>query len=215
MTVRVAPPGATSDRTRSPVRASIAVALLTTACANPGAPGSGVLSQPDDADLPPTTPCPEPLGGGGGAGTRLPDITLSCLGQPTEMALRELPAVPVVLTFWASWCGICREEMPELQALADEVGDQVLFLGVNVEDGQRPARSLLDDLGVTHANLYDESGRSLDLLPSPGVPTTLVLAPDGEILDKVIGATDQDRLRTLLTDRLGVQLAGTPSAATD
>ena len=71
------------------------------------------------------------------------------------------------------------------------------------------------DLGVTHANLYDESGRSLDLLPSPGVPTTLVLAPDGEILDKVIGATDEDRLRALLAERLGVQLADGPSAATD
>ncbi|MDT0275574.1 TlpA family protein disulfide reductase [Blastococcus goldschmidtiae] len=152
---------------------------------------------------------------GGGAGTQLPDVTLSCLGQPTELALRELPAVPVVLTFWASWCGICREEMPELQRLADEAGDQVLFLGVNVKDGQRPARFLLDDLRITHANLYDESGRSLELLPSPGVPTTLVLAPDGKILDKVIGATDQEQLRTLLTERLGVQLADGPSAATD
>ncbi|WP_255411563.1 TlpA disulfide reductase family protein [Blastococcus sp. TF02-8] len=196
-------------------RVSVAAALLTTACTGPGEPGSGVIPQAQEGDLPSTTPCPHPLEAGGGAGTQLPDITLTCLGQPTELALRELPAVPVVLTFWASWCGICREEMPELQRLADEVGDQVLFLGVNAKDGERPARFLLDDLGITHANLYDPSGRSLDLLPSPGVPTTLVLAPDGEIVDKVIGATDQERLRTLLTERLGVQLADGPSAATD
>ena len=217
MTVRVADTGATADGKRLPARAgraSLAVALLTTACASPGGP-SDVVSQPYDADLPPTTPCPEPLEAGGGAGAQLPDVTLTCLGQPTEMALQELPAVPVVLSFWASWCGICREEMPKLQRLADEAGDQVLVLGVNVKDGQRQARFLLDDLGITHANLYDESGRSLDLLPSPGVPTTLVLGPDGEVLQKIVGAADQARLRSLLTERLGVQLAGDPSAATD
>jgi cytochrome c biogenesis protein CcmG/thiol:disulfide interchange protein DsbE len=172
------------------------------------------MAQPYDAELPPTSPCPEPLQGASGAGARLPDVTLPCLGRSTELALHELPAMPVVLTFWASWCGICREEMPQLQRIADEAGDQVLFLGVDVKDGQRQARFLLDDLDITWPNLYDESGRSLDLLPSPGVPTTLVLAPDGEILDKVVGAVDQGRLRELLTDRLGVRLDGA-AAATD
>jgi cytochrome c biogenesis protein CcmG/thiol:disulfide interchange protein DsbE len=191
-------------------RASAAVVLLTTACggAGGGDRGSGGASQPHTAELPATTPCPEPLEGGGGAGARLPDVTLPCLGQSTELALRELPAMPVVLTFWASWCGICREEMPRLQRVADEAGDQVLFLGVDVKDGQRQARFLLDDLGITWPNLYDESGRSLDLLPSPGVPTTLVLRPDGEILDTVVGAMDEEHLRELLTDQLGVRLGG-------
>jgi cytochrome c biogenesis protein CcmG/thiol:disulfide interchange protein DsbE len=223
VTVRVAHSPAPGARKRSGTRvgpASVAVALLATACASPNQPEDGAASQPYDsqpydAELPPTTPCPEPLETAGGAGSQLPDVTLTCLGQPTELALRELPAVPVVLTFWASWCGICREEMPQLQRLADEAGDQVVFLGVNVKDGERPARFLLDDLGITHANLYDESGRSLELLPSPGVPTTLVLAPDGEILDKVIGAVDQERLRTLLTGPLGVHLPGDRPAVID
>jgi cytochrome c biogenesis protein CcmG/thiol:disulfide interchange protein DsbE len=197
-------------------RASAAAVLLTTACGGAGGAGdlgSGITSRPDDAELPPTSPCPEPLQDGGGAGAQLTDVTLPCLGQSTELALRELPAMPVVLTFWASWCGICREEMPEMQRVADEAGDQVLFLGVDVKDGQRQARFLLDDLDVTWPNLYDESGRSLDLLPSPGVPTTLVVAPDGEILDTVVGAMDQERLRELLTDRLGVRLDGAAAAS--
>lgn len=189
----------------------LAVVLLTTAC---GEVGGGVTSA-EDGEPPPTAPCPEPVEAGSGAGAQLPDITLACLGQPTELSLRGLPASPVVLNFWASWCGVCRKEMPEMQQVADAAGDQVLFLGVNVKDGQRQARFLLDDLGMTYPNLYDEEGRSLDLLPSPGVPTTLVLAPDGEILDKAVGAMDMDRLRTLLTDRLGVRLAGDASAATD
>jgi cytochrome c biogenesis protein CcmG/thiol:disulfide interchange protein DsbE len=184
--------------------------LLTTACggASGGDRGSEVASQPHTAEPPATTPCPQPLEGGGGAGAHLPDVTLPCLGHSTELALRELPAMPAVLTFWASWCGICREEMPRLQRVADEAGDQALFLGVDVMDGQRQARFLLDDLDITWPNLYDESGRSLDLLPSPGVPTTLVLAADGEILAKVVGAMDEEHLRELLTDQLGVRLGG-------
>lgn len=185
--------------------------ILTTAC---GEGGSGVTLT-EDGEPPATAPCPEPAEAGSGAGAQLPDITLACLGQPTELSLRELPATPVVLNFWASWCGVCREEMPKLQQVADAAGDQVLFLGVNVKDGQRQARFLLDDLGMSYPNLYDEPGRSLDLLPSPGVPTTLLLGPDGEILDKAVGAMDMDRLRTLLTDRLEVRLAGDAPTATD
>lgn len=190
---------------------SLAVVLLTTACG--GSNGGATFAE--EGEPPPTASCPEPAEAGSGAGAQLPDITLACLGQPTELSLRELPATPVVLNFWASWCGVCREEMPQLQEVADAAGDQVLFLGVNVKDGQRQARFLLDDLGMSYPNLYDEPGRSLDLLPSPGVPTTVVLAPDGEILDKAVGAMDMDRLRTLLTDRLGVGLTGDSSAATD
>lgn len=98
-----------------------------------------------------------------------------------------------------------------MQRVADGAGDQVLFLGVDVKDGQGAARWLLDDLGVTWPNLYDESGRLLDLVPSPGVPTTLLLAPDGEIVDRTIGAMSESRLRSLLTDRLGVRV---PDATT-
>ena len=191
---------------------SLAVLILTTAC---GEGGSGVTYAAEEGEPRPTAPCPEPGEAGSGAGAQLADITLACLGQPTELSLRALPATPVVLNFWASWCGVCREEMPQLQQVADAAGDQVLFLGVNVKDGQRQARFLLDDLGMSYPNLYDEPGRSLDLLPSPGVPTTLVLGPDGEILDKAVGAMDMDRLHTLLTDRLGVRLAGDAPAATD
>lgn len=189
----------------------LATALLTTACGD----GGTAVTSAEDERPPATAPCPEPAEAGSGAGAQLPDITLACLGQPTELSLQELPATPVVLNFWASWCGICRKEMPQLQRVADAAGDQVLFLGVNVKDGQRQARFLLDDLGMKFPNLYDEPGRSLDLLPSPGVPTTLVLAPDGEILDKVMGAMDMDRLRRLLTDRLGVRLAGDAPAVDD
>lgn len=190
---------------------SLAVVLFTVAC---GTGGSGDIPAAADGALPPTAPCPEPGKAGSGAGAKLPDSTLACLGQSAQLSLRELPATPVVLTFWASWCGVCREELPQLQEVADAAGDQVVFLGVNVKDGQRQARYLLDDLGVTFPNLYDGPGRSLDLLPSPGVPTTLVLGPDGEILDKVVGAMDMGRLRTLLTDRLGVRLTGTAATAT-
>ena len=176
------------------------LALLVLAFSLPAAGVLGGCAGPDEhtaasADVlsAATTPCPEPASTPG-AGTNLPALALSCLGGPTTVELRQLPAKPVVLNLWASWCGPCRQEMPTLQKVHEAAGDQVLFLGIATRDQQDSARAFVADFGVTYASLYDRSGSALSKLGAPGLPLTLVLAADGTVVDRKVGGIEQDRL---------------------
>ena len=151
-----------------------------------------------------TAACPVPAISAG-AGLNLPDLTLPCLGQPTKLGLRQLPARPVVLNLWASWCVPCRDEMPVLQRVHVAGDDQVLFLGIATRDSEDAARGFVQDFGVTYASLYDPAGTALGQLGAPGLPLTLVLAPDGTVLDRTIGGISQDKLVGVL-ERAGVRL---------
>lgn len=122
---------------------------------------------------------PRALSVGVGTGAGLPELTLPCLGQPGSLNLRWLPATPVVLNLWASWCRACQDEMPALQLVQRAAGDSVLFLGIATKDGQSTARAFVADFEVTYASLHDRHGPALGQLGARGLPLTLVLGPDG------------------------------------
>lgn len=184
----------------------LGASLLAAGCSTDRDTATGGMAQPEEVGvLAPAAACPEPATDGNGAGARLPDVTLSCLGQPGRLNLRELPAMPVVLNLWASWCGPCREEMPGLQRVHQAARGRVLFLGVNTRDGVSAARSFVQDFGVTYASLSDPEGTALNRLGGRGLPLTLVLAADGTVLDRTIGGISQDKLVGVL-ERAGVRL---------
>lgn len=184
----------------------VGAGMLTAGCWGGGDAAAGPTAQPkQQGSLRPAVACPEPDTSGAGAGAQLPDVSLSCLGQPGSLNLRDLPARPVVLNLWASWCGPCREEMPALQRVHRSARGQVLFLGVNTSDGQNAALSFVQDFGVTYASLSDQDGTVLNRLGGRGLPLTLVLAADGTVLDRTVGGITQDKLAGVL-ERAGVSL---------
>lgn len=187
------------------VAALIAAAMLTAACTGGGEASSGGSAPPARAPLAAGVACPVPARAGAGAGATLPDVRLDCLGGPGRISLRELPATPVVLNLWASWCGPCRAEMPALQRVHRAAGGRVLFLGIDTRDGQDAGRSFLQDFGVTYASLTDPAGTALNELGGRGLPLTVVLAADGRVLDRTLGGISQDKLAGVL-ERAGVRL---------
>lgn len=90
----------------------------------------------------------------------LPDMTLRCLGSDASRDLRQLAGRPMVINFWASWCGPCKVELPLLARAHRERGDQIAFLGIDVQDASGEAWKSLTSAGVDYPQLEDPEGRT-------------------------------------------------------
>ena len=88
------------------------------------------------------------------ADSLLAGISLPCLTGGEDLELGRIGR-PAVINLWASWCGPCRTELPELQRFADAAGDRVVLLGVVTGDTRSAATSLAADLGVTFPSVFD------------------------------------------------------------
>ncbi len=100
--------------------------------------------------------------------------------------LADLQGKPVVLDFWASWCGPCRSAIPVLERIHQDFKERgVVVLGINVHDQQNPAQTM-QDLGATYPALIegDAVARSYGV---EGLPTVLVIGADGQIVYRETG----------------------------
>ena len=136
-------------------------------------------------------------------GERAPAIQLPDLTQPDQtIELDALAGRPVVLNFWASWCVPCRREMPAFQALYERLGSQVAFLGINHQDSRDDALDLLRETGVQYPNGHDPQGRVAHDYGVFGMPTTVFISADGEILARRTGEIHADELERSIKEVL-------------
>jgi thiol-disulfide isomerase/thioredoxin len=127
------------------------------------------------------------------------------VGDPeneTEMLFSELfeEGRPVILNFWAGQCPPCRAEMPDFQRLADEYGDDILLLGIDVGvftmlGTQDDARALLEELEITYPTGYAVDRDPLLDYEVTAMPTTIFFTPSGEMNDKRAGLILEDEMR--------------------
>jgi cytochrome c biogenesis protein CcmG/thiol:disulfide interchange protein DsbE len=108
---------------------------------------------------------------------------------------------PVVLNFWASWCVPCRREMPSFQAVHEATKERVTFLGVNNQDQRGPALRLLAETGVRYSSGYDPAGEVALAYGLYGMPTTVFISADGQLLERKTGEISRDQLEASI-DRL-------------
>jgi cytochrome c biogenesis protein CcmG/thiol:disulfide interchange protein DsbE len=120
---------------------------------------------------------------------RAPEFELPALSGSETIALADLRDQVVVLNFWASWCAPCREEHPALAAAWDRYRERgVVLLGVNVEDAREDALDYVADVGGDWPLVTDPGSRTSIAYGRYGVPETFVIAPDGTIVAKAVGA---------------------------
>lgn len=129
-----------------------------------------------------------------------PDFTLKSLGGQ-NLKLSEMTGNVVLINFWASWCGPCREEMPLLNALHNKykpLGFTVL--GVNVEEQAENARGFLNDFPVDFPVLLDNKNRVSKLYNVIAMPTTVVVDRDGNMrfLHKGYKSGDEEKYRQMV-----------------
>ena len=109
-----------------------------------------------------------------------PDFALTTLdGQ--SIALADLADTPIVLNFWATWCGPCRREMPSLQAASERYGDDVLIVGVDQAEDPRTVQRFVDELGLTFPIPMDTDGSIGQRYNVTGLPTTYFIDSRGII----------------------------------
>lgn len=108
-----------------------------------------------------------------------PDFTLKS-NSGENLRLSEEAGNIVIVNFWASWCGPCREELPAFEALYQNYADLgVTVYAVNVDDDSSKASSLLKDINVTFPVLFDPDGDVSQLYDVSAMPTTVMIDRDG------------------------------------
>lgn len=112
-----------------------------------------------------------------------------------RIALSELRGSAVVLNFWASWCPPCRTEGPVLEQTWRDNRDDVLFLGLNMQDLTGEAKGFLNEIGNSYPHVRDDDDGVARDWGATGLPETFFITPGGRIVGHVIGAVDEQQLR--------------------
>src|SRR5581483_2369091 len=121
-------------------------------------------------------------------------------GRP-PVALESFRGKPVVLNFFGSWCPPCVRELPAQEAMAQRYRGRVQFVGVTFNDARDSAPSLLDRSGVTYPAAFDTKSDLAYDYGIQGMPTTLFIGPDGNLLEGKKGEFSEPQLQTVI-DRL-------------
>jgi thiol-disulfide isomerase/thioredoxin len=123
---------------------------------------------------------------GSTSGRRAPALPTQVL-IPPQVTLASLRGHRVIVNFWASWCGPCKTEGPELAKLSRELPAGVRMVGVDWSDAASGARKFVARSGWTYPNLRDASGDVGNNYRLHGMPTTFILDADGRIAQQLTG----------------------------
>ena len=121
------------------------------------------------------------LAGNTVAADKAPDFTLKS-NKGDNIRLAEQRGNVVMLNFWASWCGPCKQEMPLLDELHKRYSRAgFTIIGVNVERDTEAAKRLLRDIPVSFPVLFDTESVASKLYDVSAMPTTVMIDRDGNI----------------------------------
>ena len=122
-----------------------------------------------------------------------PDFTVTDR-EGNEFRLSDFRGKPVVLNFWASWCGPCKSEMPDFQAAYEQYGEDIHFLMVNLTDGGQEtvdsASAFIDKQGYTFPVYYDTAISAAMAYGVSSIPVTYFIDANGDLVAYGSGALD-------------------------
>lgn len=137
--------------------------------------------------------------------TSTADVTLAALDGGRDRKLGELlGSKPLVINFYASWCGPCVTEMPAFERVHEDVGDRVTIIGIAYQDSDEDARATVERTGVTYPTFGDSGQDAVTYFGGMNMPTSVFIDADGTVVDVRSRALDDDELRAALEDSLGI-----------
>ena len=123
-----------------------------------------------------------------------PDFSLERLDGKGKIDLASLRGKPVVLDFWASWCGPCAAESKRLQEASKRYGKDVVFVGVNTRDYAPAARRYVRRLKLTYPMVRDHASKVFDQWGGLPLPRIFFIGRDGKVVDQLVVEEDLPRL---------------------
>lgn len=134
-------------------------------------------------------------------GNRLPDVEfMTFAGDPIR--LKEMVGQPLIVNFWATWCGPCKQEIPLLQDAFDKHQSDGLKLIAITDEDKSVVEPFVQNQGMTFPIMFDKSGRASNKYGIQGIPTTFFLDRDGVIIARHVGALGPNVLQSYLDDLL-------------
>jgi thiol-disulfide isomerase/thioredoxin len=107
-----------------------------------------------------------------------------------------------LIDFWATWCGPCRESLPDVKKLHAIYGDQVEVISVNEDDNQDDWRAFVSSNGMNWTQKFDEGHQMMQQYGATGLPTYVLVGKDGHVVKSWVGEDES----TTLVDRIGEDL---------
>ena len=169
------------------------------------APGSGV-----DPDAPPPAADPAAAAGDAGAASQAElagDAAVAGKEAPLHFTLKDMNGVDVKLdsfkgkvilvNFWATWCGPCKVEIPDLIELQREFPDQLVIVGIDVLDEWSRVKPFADNLKVNYPLLDANNRKDVEDAFGPmwGLPTTVIIGRDGKVAKRHSGIATKEQFK--------------------
>jgi len=126
-----------------------------------------------------------------------PDFTVLD-GEGNEVHLSDFAGKPVVINFWATWCGPCKSELPAFDEMYQTYGEDMVFLMLNVTDGSRDTvdsvKAFVGENGFSFPVYYDTTLMASAMYGASSIPLTVFILPDGTLAGGYRGAISGETL---------------------
>lgn len=145
-----------------------------------------VRTEAAQAETTEATEAPEPVAA--------PDFTVQDW-DGNEVKLSDYIGKPIVLNFWAHWCGPCQMEMPEFNAVYEELGGEVTFLMVHMGAAVDDGKEIVTENGYTFPVVFDTESVAGAIYGVTAYPTSFFIDADGNLQAYYIGMMDRELLQ--------------------
>ena len=162
---------------------------------------SGTVSEPEQPEEnEPETPAEDII--------MAPDFTVYD-AEGNAVKLSDFSGKPVVINFWATWCGYCVQEMPAFEKIAAEYSDKVVFMMINVTDGQQETKeealAFIEEKGYTFPVYYDTDLSATMAYGAYSLPATGFITESGVFAGGQMGAMSEETLLNYVEQLLSLE----------